>query len=325
MRKVLDHQVKRLRGRVYSIGIYTGTSPLALASPAAAISNPVLTRDSVTDVLATLVADPFMLRVDETWYMFFEAVSWRPGSKKGEIGFATSKDGLHWEYQGIVLVEPFHLSFPCVFEWGSDHYMVPESTAAGSVRLYRADPFPTRWVFVKNLVTGPVHLDSSLFHHDDRWWMFTHTDERLGTLRLLHAQDLRGPWSEHPKSPVVAADRRIARPAGRVISMSGRLFRFAQDCRATYGGGVVAIEVTRLGPREYEESVLDGASVLTGTANGWNSTGMHHVDPHQLEDGSWIACVDGWCSRLRRPREILQKAMDCCPAPLVKLWRQQRR
>ena len=30
------------------------------------------------------------------------------------------------------------------------------------------------------------------------------------------------------------------------------------------------------------------------TGEGWNKDRMHHVDPHQLEDGSWIACVDGW-------------------------------
>ena len=38
----------------------------------------------------------------------------------------------------IVLAEPFHLSYPYVFEWQGSHYMIPESGAAKSVRLYRA-------------------------------------------------------------------------------------------------------------------------------------------------------------------------------------------
>ncbi len=189
--------------------------------------------------------------------------------------------------------------------------MVPESTAAHSVRLYRADPFPERWVLVTTLLTGTVHLDNSPCRHEGLWWMLSETDERRGTLRLFRARDLRGPWSEHPSSPVVAADPRIARPAGRVISVSGRLIRFAQDCGSEYGASVAALEITRLSEREYEERPLnDLHPVLGGSGHGWNRSGMHHVDAHPLADGTWLACVDGWTMGIRRPREIVRWAAD---------------
>ncbi|HET9363828.1 MAG TPA: hypothetical protein VFP71_02460, partial [Candidatus Angelobacter sp.] len=54
---------------VWSIGIYAGKSPLQL-SPAA--RNPVISAGDVSDVSARFVADPFMLRVDGLWHMFFE-------------------------------------------------------------------------------------------------------------------------------------------------------------------------------------------------------------------------------------------------------------
>jgi hypothetical protein len=296
-------------GRVYSIGILRGPSPLALA-PAANLANPVLAPESLPGLLVTSVADPFMIRVDGTWYMFFEAVNWTPGSKKGEIAFATSRDGERWAYQRIVLSEPFHLSYPYVFEWKSDYYMIPESTAAGAVRLYRAERFPDRWTLAAELLRGPVFLDSSVFHRENRWWMFTATDASRGTLRLLRAADLAGPWLEHPKSPVVAADLRIARPAGRVLSTPARLIRFAQDCRAAYGTAVHAFEVTCLTPSDYAERELAPSPLLAGSGHGWNGSGMHHVDAHLLEDGSWIACADGWSTRVRRPREIVRWAAD---------------
>jgi hypothetical protein len=305
----LSFQRKRIFGRVYSIGIYTGSSPLSLSSPNDRLRNPVLTRDSITDLFATFVADPFMIRVDDLWYMFFEVLSWRAHSRKGEVAYATSRDGLDWQYQGTVLVEPFHLSYPYVFQHGSDHYLIPESAEAGAIRLYRAAPFPSRWVWVADLLTGPEHRDNCVFQRDGRWWMLTHTSERLGTLRLFHAPELTGAWFEHPRSPVVAADRRIARPAGRIVSTDGRLIRYAQDCRATYGASVLAFEITRLTPDAYEEVEFAGNPILAGGGQGWNR-GMHHVDPHQLEDGSWIACVDGWTNRLRRPREIARWAID---------------
>src|SRR5262249_62359225 len=61
------------RVRVWSIGIYTGKSPFALRPPAGVV-NPVLTAQHVTDVRARYVADPFMLRHESSWYMFFEVL-----------------------------------------------------------------------------------------------------------------------------------------------------------------------------------------------------------------------------------------------------------
>jgi hypothetical protein len=97
----------------WSIGIYLGKSHVDLAPPET-ISNPVLTAKDITDVPADFVADPFMLHENGTWYMFFEVMNAR--DRKGDIGLATSVDGLKWTYQQIVLSESFHLSYPYVFK-----------------------------------------------------------------------------------------------------------------------------------------------------------------------------------------------------------------
>ena len=290
-----------------SIGIFTGPSPLTVAAPEA-IANPVVTRLDVTDMLASFVADPFMLRVDGTWHMFFEAArvtGLRAGERKGEIALATSRDGVRWAYQRSVLSEPFHLSYPYVFEWHSDIYMIPESYQAGAIRLYRAAPFPFRWLFVATLLTGPVFLDSSVFRHDGRWWMLTETSpgRRNDTLRLFHAAELHGPWAEHPRSPIVDGNPRISRPAGRVLSLPGRLLRFAQDCSSDYGTCVRAFEITRLTPRDYEEVACGRGPLLAGSGHGWNQSGMHHLDAHEREDGTWMACADGWTT-VPGPRQL---------------------
>src|SRR5690348_9959234 len=96
----------------WSIGIYAGGSPLGLGAPRN-LRNPVLSREHVSDVPAVFVADPFMISARDAWYMFFEVLNWR--TDKGEIGLATSEDGMAWHYQQIVLAEPFHLSYPYVF------------------------------------------------------------------------------------------------------------------------------------------------------------------------------------------------------------------
>ncbi|PYK99714.1 MAG: hypothetical protein DME19_07665 [Verrucomicrobia bacterium] len=79
----------------WSIGIYKGTSPLDFFdSPD--VPNPVLTAGAVTDVKAEFVADPFWIKEDSSWYMFFEVMNGVVGH--GEIGLATSTDGYRWKY-----------------------------------------------------------------------------------------------------------------------------------------------------------------------------------------------------------------------------------
>ena len=278
----------------WSIGIYFGRSPLDLF-PAENFHNPVLTSKDVTDVHAGFVADPFMIRFEDNWHMFFEVKNRE--SRKGEIGLAISKDGVRWSYQQIVLAEPFHLSYPYVFRWQDDYYMIPESCQADSVRLYRATNFPTQWLFVDNLLTGDKYVDSSIFHLDNKWWLLTGLGappDRSEILRLFYAETLFGRWTEHPANPIVNGNGCGARPAGRSLVLNGRVIRYAQDCYPFYGTQVRAFEITDLTPTRYHERAIEGDPILRGTGCGWNESGMHHVDPHLLADGQWMACVDGW-------------------------------
>jgi hypothetical protein len=280
---------------IWSIGIYAGESPLGLR-PANGANNPVITRDDVTDVRAVFVADPFMLKVNQTWHMFFEVMNWR--TNKGEIGFSVSEDGLSWSYQQIVLAEPFHLSYPHVFTWAGDYYMIPESHQAGSIRLYKAGSFPTQWDFVGDILTGPYFVDASIFRYDNRWWLFTETNPKMmhDTLRLYHTEELTGPWREHPMSPIVDGDATRARPAGRVSIFDNKIIRYAQNCFPSYGTAVRAFEITELTTSAYREVEMAQPSILKPSGAGWNARGMHHVDARLLDSGQWLACVDGWRS-----------------------------
>ncbi|MDR7465440.1 MAG: hypothetical protein QN152_12740 [Armatimonadota bacterium] len=248
----------------------------------------------MTDVPAAFVADPFMLRENGVWHMFFEVMNERRG--KGEIGMATSEDGVRWQYHQIVLRESFHLSYPYVFTWGAEYFMVPETEEKRAVHLYRARSFPAGWARVATLLTGHSFKDPSLLHYEGRWWMFVEADDhyRCGDLRLCHAADLFGPWVEHPMSPIVTGNPLTARPAGRIVVHDGRIIRYAQQCQPVYGLRVRAFEITELTPERYDEREVSGSPVLSGADAPWNACGMHHVDAHELEDGRWLACVDGW-------------------------------
>jgi hypothetical protein len=86
---------------------------------------------------------------------------------------------------------------------------------------------------------------------------------------------------------------RNARPAGRVVPYGENLIRFTQDCVVRYGNQVRAFEILELTPDTYVEKEHEHSPILTASGHSWNELGMHHIDPHQLGEGEWIACVDG--------------------------------
>jgi len=273
---------------MWSISIYNGDSPFTLKP---LYPTPVLTKDHITDIPADFVADPFMLQNEGRWYMFMEVMN--AEMKKGEVGLATSTNGVAWTYHSSILNEPFHLSYPYVFKCENDFFMLPETLGAGAVCLYKAGEFPSRWSCVARLLEGRF-ADPSLFHYNDRWWLFVCSPPyQHDTLRLYFANALTGPWSEHPKSPIVSNDKRRARPAGRVIEFNNRLIRFAQDCVPQYGSSVRAFEIRELTANSYTEVEIEHSPILKASGNGWNASGMHHIDAHRLQDAQWLACVDG--------------------------------
>lgn len=279
----------------WSIGLYRGVDPWSIA-PEPGVDPRIVTAETITDVAADFVADPFCHVVGDRTYLFFEI--WNRERAKGEIACASSPDLTEWRYEGVALREPFHLSYPCVFAASGELFMIPETREARSVRLYRADRFPLRWRFVTELLRGDF-ADATPFHHRGRWWLFVHRG--LDELRLYSALEPDGTFAEHPASPLVAGNRRVSRPAGRLLEHGGRIFRFAQDAWPNYGSSVRVLEVDRLSESEYLEHELPKSPILQASGEGWNALGMHHVELLPRPGGTWKAIVDGY-TLASRPR-----------------------
>ena len=272
---------------VWTLGIYAGPSPLQLR-PAPKVANPVLTAADVTDMKVNALAHPFLVIKDQRYYMFFTAKDLE--SDSGGIGLAESSDGIQWRFRRTVIREPFVLSHPYVFEWRNEYYLIPEAHTETSVRLYKATAFPEKWAYVGNLLEGDHFISPTLARHKGMWWLFT-SPSGNDTLRLFYASDFRGPWKEHPLSPIVKKDLRTARPAGRPFVIDGSLYRLGQDCYPTYGRAVRAFQITEISPTTYAEKMVE-APVVEASGKGWNSEGMHHVDAQRTGTGQWIAVVD---------------------------------
>lgn len=297
---LVRHRMKRKRAKllrrnseIWSIGLYEGPDPVTL-SPHPDVTNPILRAKDITDVPARFVADPFMVRKDGMYHLFFEVLN--SNRETGEIGLAQSHDLKTWTYKGIVLSEKFHLSYPYVFEHEGRMYMIPECAKSDAIRLYEASSFPSRWKFTATLIEDnrrkPPLLDPSIVYHNGYWYLFSYA-RKLNNLHLFISRELTGPWKEHPSSPVFTASQSFARPGGRVIRHDGDLYRYSQDGLPRYGSKAWAFRITELSPERYREEPCHGGPVIEEGPAAWHNAGMHTVDAHQLENGRWIAFVDG--------------------------------
>ncbi|ULA65101.1 MAG: hypothetical protein LZF86_190397 [Nitrospira sp.] len=256
------------------------------------LANPVLMAQDIRDCVAASVRAPFMLEVAGRWHMLFEVRN--RDSEKNEIGWATSDDAMRWTYRQIVLATPYPLSYPYVFEWNGGYYMLPQSVEAGMLRLYKAFEFPVRWALAGILLRGKFSTPS-IVRHEDQWWLFTVSDaeDAAAALRLYRADELLGPWSEHPQSPIGFVGPVGLKLAGRVVAHEGRLVRFEQAREPGHGSIVRAFSITELTPTQYSEAPYPGSFFSAKDKDqNQNHSSLSHIDAHCLGDGRWMACVD---------------------------------
>ncbi|WP_428523099.1 glucosamine inositolphosphorylceramide transferase family protein [Roseibium sp.] len=204
----------------------------------------------------TFFADPFPIEKDGRFFLFFEALP--HDTQKGVISMVEmTKDGPVGE-ASTVLEEPWHLSYPFVFERDGEFWMIPESSTNKEVVLYRAARFPGQWERHTVLLSGVEAADATIIEYEGRFWMFAVTRNGVGgysdCLSLYYADDMFGPWQAHQKNPVLVDDR-AARPAGRFFSQGGDLWRPVQDCRNGYGAALAFARVDELSPTTFQQSV----------------------------------------------------------------------
>jgi len=241
-------------------------------------------------------ADPVpFIHLDRT-YLFVEDYEHRLG--RGVVSMVEFDAAGPMHTPVPVLEHRVHLSYPFVLEAEGDVWMIPETSAAGTVELYRAAPFPHDWTLVTTIVDGVEASDATLFRRNGKWWMLA-TVRSQGSfsdaLSIWFADRLRGPWSAHPHNPVLI-DIASARPAGRVEERDGRLLRPVQDCRNGYGAALAVAEILRLDEQHFDQRVI--ARISPGAA-WWPGRRLH-----TLNRAGRLECIDGsaMAPRLWRPR-----------------------
>jgi hypothetical protein len=203
------------------------------------------------------LADPFGVEHSGRTVIFAEEYPY--STRRGVISWVELKDGVPQASPQAALTKPHHLSYPFLIEDEGALYMIPESSAAGTVELYKCHAFPGDWRLEATLLKGLKAVDTTIARVQDKLWMFTAVKRpetrNFDELHLYSADQLTGPWTPHPRNPV-RFDARDSRPAGALFKLGDAWIRPAQDGTVRYGRQVKFQRITKLSLTEYSEETL---------------------------------------------------------------------
>lgn len=239
------------------------------------------------------LADPFFIKVKDTFYLFFEH---KKKEDNAVIGLLISPDGKNYNYQGTVLKEKFHLSYPQVFEYKKQFYMLPESQGSNHVLLYKANNFPFDWKVCDTLLKN-IKLKDPTIYLSDTLNIILGTDDKL-TMNMYQSDSLFGKWKLKQKPKVILGSE--SRCGGRILADNKGLLLPIQNSSNGYGYGTSLYRLTFKNgdykiKREipfYLKSQYDSKEF---------NAGMHHLDIQKI-DSTYYYVYDG--NRLKNDKKI---------------------
>ena len=108
-------------------------------------------------------ADPIAFTKNGEDYLFVEKFDRK--KQKGRIAFSELNDN-NICFR-TVIEENYHMSFPMVFEWNGDVYMIPETSENKSINIYIAEAFPDKWKCVDVIRTEEKLVDTVIIEKNN--------------------------------------------------------------------------------------------------------------------------------------------------------------
>lgn len=193
-------------------------------------------------------ADPFICTDKGKEYVFVEYMN--AYHLDGEIAVASVENGQIGTFR-VIIHEPFHMSFPNVFQWKGYWYMLPETNMAEEVRLYRSETFPYHWELDTIFVHGVRLVDHALYPIPQGFLVVSH--------------DITNPRDKHNRVFRLDMDRKSMeevfpegnwcreRPGGTFYQEAGKWYHCIQDDERAYGDYLHIYEVEELTEKAFFE------------------------------------------------------------------------
>jgi len=201
------------------------------------------------------LADPFIIRANEKNYCFAEEYNF--DTLKGSIVAYELKDKSSIRI-GKIIDESFHMSFPYLFKFQEKIFMIPETSENNDIRIYESLEFPHQWKLNQVLMSDVFAVDSMIFQHKEKWWLFTNINPEGGSeacseLYIFSSNNpLSKNWKPHLLNPVIV-DSNSARNGG-ILYKNNKVFRVSQKQNfGRYGAEFSINEILKLTENDFIE------------------------------------------------------------------------
>ena len=128
-----------------------------------------------------------------------------------------------------------HFSYPCLFEYDKNNYLIPETAQSNGITIYKINKDDSLTP-INNVVDDFAGIDPTIFEHNGMWYIFA-TDGSAGSnsfLNIFYAKDPLSNWSEHKLNPV-KINTQNSRGGGEVFKEGSAIIRPTQKCYPNYG------------------------------------------------------------------------------------------
>ncbi|MBO5321622.1 MAG: hypothetical protein J6B22_03335 [Clostridia bacterium] len=216
-------------------------------------------------------ADPFLWDFNKRTFLFCELFDFNLG--RGVIGYSEFKKGKFTKYKPVI-VEDFHLSYPLIFEFKNDIYMMPETNEANSLLLYKAVDFPEKWEKCKIIKENCRLVDTTIFPlKDDKGFEgFSSSESADAIYKLKLDENLN-----LIEFKTMDLDAKTNRNGGSMIDVGDSIIRVCQDCRQTYGYTLIFRKLNLKTFEEMEQYTLSHKDIVILNSKGKSITpsGIH--------------------------------------------------
>lgn len=235
---------------------------------------------------AKWVADPMLIDANGKTYLFYEAVL----EDKGHIEVAEVRGDCTVGEPQIILQDECHYSYPFVFYYKGEWYMIPESSAESEVRLYKSVHFPEKWTMQCVLLYEKA-VDTTIFEQAGHLYLTTFFLTEKSERVIPHAYELELSDDNACLREIKweSYDELRVRGAGSFIIAGHELIRPAQISQEQrYGDGVVFYRVS-IGEHYSEKSIRE-IKAIDLKVRGYYVDGLHTYSSSERFEAIDIRC-----------------------------------
>lgn len=189
-------------------------------------------------------ADPFLFEYNDDIFLFAEYYSYK--LKRGIISVSKyNKTTDKFEKFTPIIVENYHLSYPVVFNYKGDVYMMPESGESNSLYMYKCKSFPNEWEKMPLAMSNIRLVDTTPYIKGDNFLALSLriSDPAYanGDLVLLKYD---GSKFDIISDKPLSSDMSFARPGGNFFSYEDVLYYPSQNCDGEYGKSLNIVKLS---------------------------------------------------------------------------------